>query len=229
MAGIGVVGGVTYVAGTLWGITTLGLVPLLFTSDLAGTVAYLRRSRRVVGRVEAQDGPLLVRGRDARHVKLTQDHDGSMALSVSTDAGRVAVTGSYAPGLLMRLLPVVNRWGGNAREVSGALRRIDDAGGPAGLIRRCARSPRGDGPQDGRMHHGTIDEPGRQWSLGAFQVEDLLALEIALHEEQERRAMEGELAVLAEAWREAEEIAAIADDLLVPRGVRDALARLGPG
>ena len=42
-----------------------------------------------------------------------------------------------------------------------------------------------------------------------------LALEMALHEEQERRALEGELWVLERAWREAEEIAEISDNLLV--------------
>jgi hypothetical protein len=40
-----------------------------------------------------------------------------------------------------------------------------------------------------------------------------VALEMALHEEQERRAMDGELAELEAMWREAEEIAAIADAL----------------
>ncbi|HEX2187884.1 MAG TPA: hypothetical protein VHG51_03250 [Longimicrobiaceae bacterium] len=40
-----------------------------------------------------------------------------------------------------------------------------------------------------------------------------LALEMALHEESERRALEGELSALEAAWREAEEIAAIADAL----------------
>jgi hypothetical protein len=42
----------------------------------------------------------------------------------------------------------------------------------------------------------------------------LLALEMALHEESERRALQGELAGLEAAWREAEEIAQIADSLL---------------
>jgi hypothetical protein len=42
---------------------------------------------------------------------------------------------------------------------------------------------------------------------------DRLALEMAAHEDNERRAMEGELAELAEAWREAEEIAEIADSM----------------
>jgi hypothetical protein len=46
-----------------------------------------------------------------------------------------------------------------------------------------------------------------------------LALEMATHEESERRAMEGELALLEAAWRQAEEIAKIADNLLVPTSV----------
>ncbi|HUH12323.1 MAG TPA: hypothetical protein VMK65_04405, partial [Longimicrobiales bacterium] len=46
-----------------------------------------------------------------------------------------------------------------------------------------------------------------------------LALEMALHEETERRALEGELAELEAAWREAEEIASIADGLLEVPGL----------
>ncbi|HEU0055168.1 MAG TPA: hypothetical protein VFQ39_18405 [Longimicrobium sp.] len=40
-----------------------------------------------------------------------------------------------------------------------------------------------------------------------------ITLEMALHEESERRALHGELALLRAAWREAEEIAALADRL----------------
>lgn len=43
---------------------------------------------------------------------------------------------------------------------------------------------------------------------------DRLALEMAAHEESERRALDGELELLANAWREADEIATIADALL---------------
>ena len=39
---------------------------------------------------------------------------------------------------------------------------------------------------------------------------------MALHEDTERAALEGDLAALARAWEEAEEIAAIADNLLLP-------------
>ena len=42
---------------------------------------------------------------------------------------------------------------------------------------------------------------------------DRLALEMAAHEDDERAALDAELGALAAAWREAEEIAAIADAL----------------
>ena len=60
--------------------------------------------------------------------------------------------------------------------------------------------------------------------IGAMSLvpEERLALEMAVHEESERRALEGELARLAEEWKEAEEIAAIADDMFLPPGERHA-------
>src|SRR3954469_12766025 len=63
--------------------------------------------------------------------------------------------------------------------------------------------------------HGVIgSEP--QTALLDVPLVDRLALEMAAHEETERRALEGELAELEEAWRDADEIAAIADALLNP-------------
>jgi hypothetical protein len=50
---------------------------------------------------------------------------------------------------------------------------------------------------------------------------DRLALEMAANEDTERRALEGELAELEAAWRDAEEIAAIADTLLDERASPD--------
>jgi hypothetical protein len=52
-----------------------------------------------------------------------------------------------------------------------------------------------------------------------------LALEMALHEEQERRALAEDLVTLELAWRDAEEIAAISDNLLVPAAHEDFVAR----
>jgi hypothetical protein len=48
---------------------------------------------------------------------------------------------------------------------------------------------------------------------------------MALHETYEELALDEELASLERAWQEAEEIAAIADDLLVPPNVRSRLQR----
>jgi len=53
-----------------------------------------------------------------------------------------------------------------------------------------------------------------------------LALEMAAHEDSERRALEGELHILEAAWKEAEEIAGIADNLFLPESIDDDLARL---
>ena len=44
---------------------------------------------------------------------------------------------------------------------------------------------------------------------------------MATHEEAEREALEGELKELEARWREAEEIARIADNLFVPDSVED--------
>jgi hypothetical protein len=52
-----------------------------------------------------------------------------------------------------------------------------------------------------------------------------VALEMISHEDQERRALEGELRDLEAMWREAEEIASIADNLLLPRAVSEWLTR----
>jgi hypothetical protein len=64
------------------------------------------------------------------------------------------------------------------------------------------------------------------YGLFGFSNIQRLAFEMALHEEAERRAMQGELAELERAWRDAEEIAKIADDLLVPASVDKRISEL---
>jgi hypothetical protein len=66
-------------------------------------------------------------------------------------------------------------------------------------------------------------------SLASFPSQMLLALEMATHEDIERRALEGELAMLEEAWRHAEEIAAIADDLALPAAAESDFEKLSEG
>ena len=48
---------------------------------------------------------------------------------------------------------------------------------------------------------------------------------MAAHEDSERRALEGELDLLEQAWKEAEEVAAIADNMFLPAFVEDWMAK----
>jgi hypothetical protein len=76
--------------------------------------------------------------------------------------------------------------------------------------------------------------PRRKFGKDKRSLKDLatpqrLALEMALHEEQERRALQGELMELEQRWRAAEEIAGIADSLTVPDSVDQRFAALKAG
>jgi hypothetical protein len=70
---------------------------------------------------------------------------------------------------------------------------------------------------------------GRALGLESLNTPQRLALEMALHEEQERKALHGELNVLEAQWRAAEEIAAIADSLAMPDAVEKRFAALRSG
>lgn len=69
------------------------------------------------------------------------------------------------------------------------------------------------------MHRGSH-------AISALPAAQRLALEMSLHEADERRALEGELAVLEQRWKEAEEIAAIGDDMFLPQRIIDGFRRL---
>jgi len=120
----------------------------------------------------------------------------------------VLFTGREALHAAAKLLPAINDKGAKAEEVQSAVALIGDAADPATLFNRYA---------------GARPRPGRRWSkeeeghrFHRLPKEVRLALEMAAHEEQERRALEGELALLEAAWREAEEVAKIADDMFLP-------------
>jgi hypothetical protein len=111
------------------------------------------------------------------------------------------------------IMPKMNRMGGKEGVVRDAVSEIEHHGHPDGFL---AAVVTGDRFKD---KHGV---PGY---VNKMPTPTKLALEMALHEEQERRALEGELWRLERRWREAEEIAAIADDLLIPDGAGDFIER----
>ena len=125
--------------------------------------------------------------------------------------GSVAI---QAAGLV---LPKVNQFGGSNSQVRNAVAMIEDARGPERFFATAAVEP---GEQAAGFFFPT---DGTRVIKQSAEVR--LALEMAAHEETERRAFEGELELLEEAWREAEEIAAIADRLLIPESVENWIRR----
>ena len=133
------------------------------------------------------------------------------------EQGRLQLYEQDALPLLREMLPRVNRTGASRTRVRDAVqlleevRDVDDFPRWAVSMRRTwsAQATWGD---PGDINY--IPEPAR------------LALEMALHESAERRALEGELAELERAWAEAEGIAAIADSLAIPPAIDTKLADL---
>ena len=103
--------------------------------------------------------------------------------------------GDQAISIARKALPLLNRRVSSERTVTGALARIDAAGGPEAYLRVAAR-----------------EEP-RRVKLRHYPGDKRLALEMVLFQEQERKAMAGELRALELAWREAEELAEISDGM----------------
>ncbi len=135
----------------------------------------------------------------------------------------VILEGEDALRAAATLLPRINQAGGSARAVREAVALLDETPDPAALFARAADGER-------RRFYERSWQLGEDGVVSRFPTAVRLALEMAAHEERERRALEGELAELERAWREAEEIAGIADALLVPARVTDRLGRLrGPG
>ena len=112
----------------------------------------------------------------------------------------IALSGEPARALLSRAMIYVNKAGASRRSLEEANRILVDAGSATILLRDAASGGAALGKKAGD-------------DLGVLEGPGALAFEMALNEESERRALEGELAALEAAWREAEEIAAIADAL----------------
>ena len=118
------------------------------------------------------------------------------------DTDVLALGGQDARRALERSMVRVNQKGGKRDQLRQAVELIA-ATSPEEYIRQTARAGFLLGKRKGQ-------ESRRIAPVSA------LALEMALHEEQERRALEGELSILEAAWRDAEEIAGIADQLALP-------------
>ncbi|HEU0012955.1 MAG TPA: hypothetical protein VFQ45_04690 [Longimicrobium sp.] len=112
--------------------------------------------------------------------------------------GVLVLPEEHARTMLRRGLVELNAAGAGADRVRAAVNLLGVSGSAESFLRRAAA--------DGMP----VDDPSRdRWVRGTR----LLALEMAVHDDLEREAVRGELAALEAAWRQAEEVAAIADAL----------------
>jgi hypothetical protein len=183
-------------------------------------------------RVRHLESAELIRPEAGEPWRIVVRHDDGAVLSLAGDAGLRAAG---------RLLSALNGSGADGEHVRAAVRKVEDAGDPDGFFARIAelalRTSWGRHPDAavaaGSLLPAVASDAERValyltnrsfWGRGAIGSEprtslprlplvDRLALEMAANEDAERRALQGELALLEQAWRDAEEIAAIADAL----------------
>ncbi|MEP6836340.1 MAG: hypothetical protein ABJB74_23320 [Gemmatimonas sp.] len=131
---------------------------------------------------------------------------------------RVYLSGDVALRALATILPDVNSSGASTKEVKNAVSLIENAANMQQLLHQASTSMRG--------YQKEFHMDGGESVLGYLPPSLRLALEMSLHSDDERRAMEGELRELEERWRDADAIAKIADQLLLPVTIEEQLLAL---
>ncbi len=242
-AGIVILGPVTgIIAGSSWGLW-----------NIVSTSHSLYQQHRVRARVHIAPGepPVPIRRKQLSRIAIVSD-EGEWALRIAYQLpdpdiqkfanfrpwNRIAggmeatsiVRGAEALKAAGKLLPAINASGANRNEVKSAVDIIEDTSSPEQLFARYANTttklPWGMATARELNSWGRPDPSEGGHILQNLPKDVRLALEMATHEESERRALEGELSLLENAWKEAEEIAAIADDMFVPDETRAQLASL---
>lgn len=167
-----------------------------------GTRIVVGNPEQVVANVPLSDGRILkVRRRRLKSVNLMQAPDGGLQLQLPEGRrDRILVTGEDARRGIELLLPAMNHRGASRRTVGQAVGLLEQAGNAERYL----------------VHAAKFASSRNAKSLRSLPYEARLGLEMAAHEESERRALEGELATLEEEWRQAEELAGISDQLLEP-------------
>jgi hypothetical protein len=214
-----VIGGLTAAAGiaALGGLSAMGAGFMSFY--FGSTFVQKRWNQKVIHRVAADDSldgqaitlrrwhldGMRLAGVDPNgrlHVEIREAHrkEPGGNGSVKHDGAITVVSGDAARAVLARAMTHVNKKGATRDTLRHADRILTDAGSAERVVAEAAAGGAALGRQAGR-------------SPALLQGPGALAFEMALNEESERRALEGELRALEKAWREAEEIAAIADAL----------------
>jgi hypothetical protein len=164
---------------------------------------------KVVAKLNADGRDIKVRNKHLPHVRLHTTGPDGWALGVPAGKRQVVtLEGDRAMKAVGLLMPHINRFAGKRLEVDRAVDLLEREHDPLRYFTSTARNfARGED------------------RVKQFPKPAQLALEMAANEETERRAMEGELWFLERTWRDAEQIASIADNLLVPDSVEATLRK----
>lgn len=191
------------------------------------------RSNQIVTHIRTgDDSTLAVRRRHLAETTLERGTDAPLAIELRYKNGQKRFEGREALRVAASVMPHVNRFGGKREAVQSAVGALEAAGGVNGFLEHLgstvAKSTKVP-VKSGTNRRKPIQSPwSGQYTSGLFGLSapDRIALEMAVHEEAELRAMRGELAELEQAWRDAEAIASIADGMLMNPSLESRLDRL---
>ena len=181
-------------------------------------IAQNRRRRRLMTSMHMPAGKVFKLKPFDRFQVIPDTGPEGWALDIHYSAGGTLLKGDAALRAMTRIMAHMNREGGSRKVIAAAVNRIESIGDPHRLFRWVA--------------HQQKEQEADWWRTGAgpgvhnIPAEIRLAMEMSVNEENERIALEGELSLLEDAWKEAEEIAAIADNLALPRSVESGLLGL---
>ena len=164
------------------------------------------KGKDVVANLQAAGGETLaVRREDLGTLRVIPEKADrwGVTLFASGPEERVQLVDGAAIRVAQLALARFNEQGASQREVNSAVTLLESNPEPGALLRSVPK--------------GT--------ALFDLNLDKRLALEMAVNEDAERRALEGELRDLELAWKDAEEIASIADDMFLPASVREWLQR----
>lgn len=130
----------------------------------------------------------------------------------------VILEGPEAKRAAGKIFPVLNHAGARLKTTEDAVSMLAETGGPEAFLAETWGKAR---PRPGSSIRWVMSGDMRGGRILHLPPLSRIAFEMALHEEQERRAMEGEMEELRAAWRAAEELARIADNLLIPEEVEE--------
>jgi len=126
------------------------------------------------------------------------------------------IRGEPALRVASRMMPFVNRAGASGNEVKDAVSILEKNLDPQFHFSRAARM----------TEKTSWDRPQHRGKLASLPAQYRLALEMVSNEDSERRALEGELHLLEDVWKEAEEIANISDNMFLPPAIAARLATM---